>query len=73
MAWTELTRRQHERKGSKYASDTTDAEWALIVPLMPAPKTTGRPRETDLRAVFDAILYITTTGCQCRAPNSFFR
>ena len=23
MAWTELTRRQHERKGSKYASDTT--------------------------------------------------
>ena len=72
MAWTELTRRQHERKGSKYASDTTDAEWALIVPLMPAPKTTGRPRETDLRAVFDAILYIATTGCQWRMlPNDF--
>ena len=72
MAWTDLTRRQHERKGSKYASDTTDAEWALIVPLMPAPKTTGRPRETDLRAVFDAILYIATTGCQWRMlPNDF--
>lgn len=72
MAWTELTRRQHERKGSKYASDTTDAEWAFIVPLMPAPKKTGRPRKTDLREVFDAILYIATTGCQWRMlPNDF--
>ena len=31
MAWTELTRRQHDRAGGKYASDLTDAEWALIV------------------------------------------
>ena len=38
MAWTELTRRQHDRAGGKYASDLTDAEWALIVGLMPAPK-----------------------------------
>ncbi len=30
MAWTELTRRQHDRKGDKYASDMRDAEWALI-------------------------------------------
>ena len=35
MAWTELTRRQHDRKGNKYASDTTDPEWALIAPMMP--------------------------------------
>ena len=27
MAWTELTRRQHDRVGDKYASDLTDAEW----------------------------------------------
>ncbi|MFU8824215.1 IS5 family transposase, partial [Yoonia sp.] len=66
MAWTELTRRQHARKGNKYASDMTDAEWSLIAPLMPPPKTTGRPRTTDLRDVFDAILYIATTGCQWR-------
>ena len=31
MAWTELTRRQHDRAGGKYASDLTDAEWALII------------------------------------------
>jgi transposase len=48
MAWTELTRRQHDRAGDKYASDLTDAEWAIIQPLLPAHKTTGRPRTTRL-------------------------
>jgi len=72
MAWTELTRRQHARAGGRYASDLTDAEWALIEPLMPPRKTTGRPRKTNLRDVFDAILYIATTGCQWRMlPNDF--
>lgn len=72
MAWTELTRRQHDRAGDKYASDLTDAEWALIKPLMPPRRTTGRPRTTRLRDVFDAILYIATTGCQWRMlPNDF--
>ena len=72
MAWTELTRRQHGREGDKYASDLTDAEWAMIEPLMPPRKTTGRPRTTRLREVFDAILYIATTGCQWRMlPNDF--
>ena len=72
MAWTELTRRQHDRAGERYASDLTDAEWALIKPLMPPRRTTGRPRTTHLRDVFDAILYIATTGCQWRMlPNDF--
>ena len=35
-------------------------------------KRIGRPRVTDLRAVFDAILSIATTGCQWRMlPNDF--
>jgi transposase len=72
MAWTELTRRQHDRKDDKYASDMRDAEWALIAPSMPPPKTTGRPRTTCLRDVVDALLYIATTGCQRRMlPNDF--
>src|SRR6056297_678702 len=72
MAWTELTRLQHAREGGRYASDLTDVEWSLIAPLMPPPKTTGRPRTTDLRDVFDAILYVATTGCQWRMlPNDF--
>ena len=58
--------RKYEREGQRYASDVTDAEWALIEPHMPAAKALGRPRATELRAVLDAILYIARTGCQWR-------
>ena len=61
---TELTRRQHDRAGDKYARDLTDAEWGVLAALMPPCRTTGRPRTTDLRQVSDAILTIATTGCQ---------
>ena len=72
MAWTEFTRRRYERSGGKYASDATDAEWALIAPMMPVVRRIGRPRTTDLREVFNAVLYIATTGCQWRMlPNDF--
>src|ERR1700686_1947464 len=70
--WTEITRRKYERAGQRYASDLTNAEWALIEPQMPAAKRLGRPRETELRAVLDAILYIARTGCQWRMlPKDF--
>jgi transposase len=70
--WTETTRRKYERGGRRYASDLSDAEWAVIEPHMPAAKSLGRPRETDLRAVMDAILYIARTGCQWRqVPKDF--
>src|SRR5207302_8082763 len=70
--WTEITRRKYEREGQRYASDLTDAEWALIAPHMPAMKRLGRPRETELRSVLDAILYIARTGCQWRMlPKDF--
>jgi len=72
MAWTEITRPQYERSAGRYASDATDAEWALIAPFMPPRKNVGRPRTTGLRDVFDAILYIASTGCQWRMlPNDF--
>ena len=72
MAWTETTRRQYRRDGLRYASDLTDAEWALLEPLMPAPSAIGRPRETDLRLVANAILYMASTGCQWRQlPREF--
>ena len=72
--WTEITRSKYERAGRRYASDLTDAEWRLIEPYMPAVKRLGRPRETDLRAIVDAILYIARTGCQWRLlPKDFPR
>jgi transposase len=64
--WDEITRRQYRRDGLRYASDTTDDEWALIEPLMPAARERGRPRTTELRAVVNAIFYIAQTGCPLR-------
>jgi transposase len=40
---------------------------------MPPVKRLGRPRETDLRAVVDPILYIARTGCQWRLLPKTFR
>jgi putative transposase len=72
MSWTEITREQYRRDGLRYASDTTDGEWKLIEPLMPASSRRGRPREISLRVITNAILYIAATGCQWRAlPKDF--
>jgi transposase len=72
MAWTEITRLDYLREGLRYASDTTDNEWALIVPWLPQPKRLGRPRKTCLRMIVNALLYMASTGCQWRAiPREF--
>jgi putative transposase len=72
MSWTEITREHYRRDGLRYASDTTDEDWKVISPLMPKRRRIGRPREVDLRAVVNAILYILTSGCQWRAlPKDF--
>ena len=47
-----------------YKSDLTDARWAVIAPLLPAPKPGGRPRTADPREVLDTLLYQARTGRQ---------
>ena len=64
MPWTEITRRDDAREGLRHASDSTDEEWAIVAPVMPARSKVGHPRTTDLRAVWDAIQYMAATGCQ---------
>jgi transposase len=72
MAWTEITRAKYRRDGRRYASDTTDAEWRVIEPHLPAAACCGRTRETDLRDVVDALFYIAQSGCQWRLlPKEF--
>jgi putative transposase len=46
-----------------YPSDITDAQWAIIQPLIPSPGV-GRPRINDLREVANAIFYLNRSGCQ---------
>jgi putative transposase len=64
--WTPTTRRQHSREGLRYETDLTDAEWALIEPLMPKPCARGRPREWPLREVLNAIFYLLRGGVTWR-------
>src|SRR5258705_11554056 len=45
-----------------FASDLTDAEWALIHPLLPPQAPTGRPRLHSLRTILNAIFYQLRTG-----------
>ena len=72
MSWTEITRAHYRRDQLRYASDLNDAEWLVLGIFLPAPCRLGRPRETELRAVVNAILYVLATGCQWRAlPKDF--
>lgn len=72
MAWTETTRPKYQREGLRYASDTTDQEWAVIAPYRPPASRRGRPRTTELRAVVNAIFYLAQSGCQWRLlPKEF--
>ena len=49
--------------GNRYASDLTDAEFALIEPMLPRAKRGGRCRVTGLCEVLNALLYLLRTGC----------
>src|SRR5712672_479496 len=70
--WTEITRPQYERKGLRYSSDVTDAEWLVISAHLPPRKRFGRPPKTALRSIVDALLYMARTGCQWRLlPREF--
>ena len=55
-----------------YPSDLTDAEYACVAPLLPAPAARGRPRCRPWRELLDAVFYLIRTGCQWRAlPREF--
>ena len=42
-----------------YDTDLSDAEWAIIEPLIPSCKGAGRPREVNIREVINAIFYLS--------------
>ena len=63
--WTPATRRQHSRPGLRYETDLTDAEWALIEPLIRRARPRGRPR-TCLREVVNAIFHVLRGGVTWR-------
>ncbi len=60
-----------------YQTDLTDAQWAVIAPIVTFQSDDdrykgGRPRTVDLRRIIDALLYQARTGCQWRLlPTDF--
>ena len=62
--WTSEHRRAADRRGLRYPSDLSDAEWALIEPMIPPAKRGGRKRSVNVREVLNGIFYVLSTGCQ---------
>lgn len=62
----------------RYPSDVTDAEWEILKPEAQAVMAElrrgpgGRPMEHDLRAVVDAVRYVTRYGIEWRALPADF-
>jgi putative transposase len=56
----------------RYDTDISDAEWALLAPLLPPEKPGGRHRANDLREVINGIRYVLRTGAAWRhVPREF--
>lgn len=65
--WKPEHRRAADRKGLRYPSDLSDAEWALVAPLIRPAKRGGRKRSVNVREVLNGIFYVLSTGCQWSA------
>ena len=71
MSWSEADREKYAVVRDRYSSDMSDAEFALIAPLLPAAKARGRKR-TDPRIILNALFYLIRAGCPWRLlPKDF--
>ena len=54
-----------------YDSDLTDAQWAVVEPLLPPPGG-GAPRTTDFRSLLNAMFYVASNGVKWKSlPKSY--
>ena len=65
--WTVENRACCDRSRLRYPSDLTDAEWALVEPLIPPAKRGGNKRTVDLREVVNGLMHTLSTGCRWAA------
>ena len=65
--WTAENRARYDRSRLRYPSDLTDAEWALVEPLVPPAKRGGNKRTVNIREVVNGLMYVLSTGCQWAA------
>ncbi len=55
-----------------YPSDITKEQFEIIRPILESAKKHTKPRQIDLYDIFNAVLYVVSTGCQWRAlPHDY--
>lgn len=70
--WTPTSRASHSRECLRFSSDLTDAEWAVLEPLLPPASGVGRPPAWPMRTIVEAIFYILRGGVAWRMlPDCF--
>ncbi len=72
IPWTPTARALHSRAGLRYGSDLTDAEWAIVAPLLPTPCDREQRRRWHWREVLDAIFYVLRARCPWRFLSDSF-
>src|SRR3979490_2875554 len=65
--WKPEHRLAADRRGLRYPSDLTDAEWAIVAARTPPGRHGGRRRSVNVREVLNGIFYVLWTGCQWKA------
>jgi transposase len=71
MPWNEADRPKYDVIRARYSSDMSEAEFALIAPLLPPAKRRGRKR-TDPQAILNALFYMIRCACPWRyLPKDF--
>jgi putative transposase len=53
-----------QNESSRYPTDMSDAQWAVIAPIVAQSPGRGRKRTVNIREVVNAIFYLNKTGCQ---------
>ena len=61
-----MANRNNRAARAAYPSDLTDAQWALMAPLIPPAEPGGRYRAVDMHESFNGILYVLRSGCSWR-------
>ena len=61
-----------EQEEKRYPSDLTEAEWAILEPLVPRAKPGGHPRTVNIREVVNGIFCVLRGGIPWRfLPKDF--
>lgn len=64
---------RREPSGHRYPSSLTDAEWAVVEPILEATRPRrGRPSVHSQREMLDAIFFVLRTGCSWRHVPAHF-